>query len=137
MKLASGNRQKIEDQIHQNTLIKERDKKINKQENKIKKHTDLLMTAHLLLAGQCSDLSAKLISTLTSKRSPRTASGAAESVLTGQSAQKTEEVDTVTAQNARLRAEVDEIAKPRLHSLYPNIAVPRRNNAIADVTARF
>ena len=41
-------------------------------------------------------------------------------LLTGQLAQKTEEIETVTADNARLRAQVAELAKPRQHSSYLN-----------------
>ena len=43
-------------------------------------------------------------------------------LLTGQLAQKTEEIETVTADNARLRAQVAELAKPRQHSSYLNIS---------------
>ena len=100
--------EKIEDQ---NTLIKERDIKIKKQEKQINRLTDQLAleAAHLLLAGQRSDLSATSMSTLTADNNRQREENARlekqVALLTGQLAQKTEEVDTVTTQNARLCAE--------------------------------
>ena len=69
-----------------------------------------------MLAGQRSDLSATSISAFTAdnnrqrEENPRLKQQVA--LLTGQLAQKTEEVNTFTAQNVRLRAEVVELAKP-------------------------
>ena len=78
-----------------------------------------LEAAHLLLAGQRSDLSATLISALTAhnsrqrKENPRLEQRLA--LLTGQLAQKTEEVETVAAQNAR-------------HSSYLDFSIPRKTS---------
>ena len=141
--IAIGKRGSAEKIVDQNTQIKERDQTINKQEKQIKRLTDQLAleAAHLLLAGQRSHLSATSISSLTADNNRQREENAGleqqVALLTGQLAQKTEEVDTVTTQNARLRAEVAELAKPRQHSSYLNIAVPRRNNPNADVNAGF
>ena len=118
------------------TLIQELDRRIKKQEKYIKSLTDQLAleAKHLLPTSQRSDLRATSISALTADNNRQHEENALleqqVALLTGQLAQKTEEVDTVTVQNTRLCAEVAEIAKPRPASEYSctpflNIAVPR------------
>ena len=47
-------------------------------------------------------------------------------MLSGRLAHKTEEIETFTADNARLHAQVTELAKPRLHFSYLNISIPAK-----------
>ena len=109
--------------------------KIEEQKEQINRLSEQLAleAAHLLLANQRSDLRARLISTLTAdadrQREENTRLEQRVALLTGQLAQKTEEIETVTADNARLRAQVAELAKPRQHSSYLNISIPRKTNA--------
>ena len=89
----------------QDTLIKEQNSQIKRLIAEL-----ALESGHLLLAGQRSDLSATLISahTADNRRQCEETTKLEQRValLTGQLAQKTEEVETVTAQNARLHVDV-------------------------------
>ena len=76
-------------------------------EEKIQKQAEQLAleAAHLLFANQRVEL------------------------LSDQLAQRQTALDTVTAQNALLRAEVAKTAAPRPHSSYLNIQINRKSNA--------
>ena len=82
----------------------------------------------MLLANQCSELRATSISTLTAdadrQREENTRLEQLVALLTGRLAQKREDIETVTVDNARLRVQVAELAKPRQHSSYLNISIP-------------
>ena len=101
--MASGNQQKTKEQ---DTLIKEQNTQIKRLTAEL-----ALEAAHLSLAGQRSNLSA-----LTAHNNRQLEENARleqrVTLLTWQLAQKTEEVETITAQNARLRAEVAEPQSP-------------------------
>ena len=91
-----------------------------------------LETAHLTLANQRSDLCASQISTLTEdnkkQKENNTLLKQRVTLLTGQLAQKMEEMETVTGDNTRLRAQATEIAKLKRHSSYLSIPIPRKKN---------
>ena len=108
--------------------IREQDQVIQEQKERIKRLTEQLAleTAHFLLADQRSEISAASASALSADCARLRGEN---SQLEQRVTNLTDQLAQTTQENIRLRAQVAELAKPKQHSSYLNIQIPRKKSA--------